>query len=69
MVAPVLVVGRQGQVASALQRMAPELLQRPLVVVGPPLPAPSRSSPPTMPSCGSASAPSSTSTRPSSLSL
>jgi dTDP-4-dehydrorhamnose reductase len=36
MVAPVLVVGRSGQVASALQRMAPELLQRPLVVVGRP---------------------------------
>ena len=36
MVAPVLLVGRQGQVASALQRMAPELLQRPLVVVGRP---------------------------------
>ena len=36
MPAPVLVVGRQGQVASALQRMAPQLLERPLVVVGRP---------------------------------
>ncbi len=36
MVAPVLVVGRAGQVASALQRIAPGLLQRPLVVVGRP---------------------------------
>lgn len=37
MVAPVLVVGRQGQVASALQRLAPVVLpQRPLVVVGRP---------------------------------
>ncbi len=36
MAAPALVVGRQGQVASALQRLAPQLLQRPLVVVGRP---------------------------------
>ena len=36
MVAPVLLVGRGGQVACALQRLAPALLQRPLVVVGRP---------------------------------
>jgi dTDP-4-dehydrorhamnose reductase len=36
MVAPVLLVGRRGQVASALQRMSPQLLQRPLIVVGRP---------------------------------
>jgi dTDP-4-dehydrorhamnose reductase len=36
MAAPVLVVGRQGQVASALQRLAPEVLERPLLVVGRP---------------------------------
>ena len=35
--APVLVIGRQGQVASALQRLAPALLrQRPLVMAGRP---------------------------------
>lgn len=34
--APVLVVGRRGQVASALQRLAPALLPRPLAVVGRP---------------------------------
>lgn len=33
---PVLVVGRSGQVASALQRLAPSLLQRRVVVVGRP---------------------------------
>lgn len=36
MPAPVLVVGRRGQVASALQRLGPELWRRPLVVVGRP---------------------------------
>ena len=36
MALPVLVVGRHGQVAHALQRMAPVLLQRPLVAVGRP---------------------------------
>jgi dTDP-4-dehydrorhamnose reductase len=36
MVSPVLLVGRGGQVASAVQRLAQALLQRPLVVVGRP---------------------------------